>query len=315
MTEYNGDYTRVEVLLLSWEENTSKETEVDALRTLFSSTIRTDYSLSPKDRWQTALRKRIADFVYEYNSPDCLTIVYYGGHGIVGEETQSEATSSAGHTMNVYMVWDEGFDIDFITLEIITRLLDAAGWGYDAYYNSLRYSGTDIAPPGRSWEAFPSSVYVANTPDACLTRHSRADRLMNNMTEITCHFCTRNEAFESRCGSKPRKKFHDPTAMVRPWAHYNFDRPLLRSTIRSLVHRIGRTLSDHLSKKLLLLSSLMFAPSVNAFNLDPNVSNDQPTDFHDSALSYDAWVQTLYNCQKELASVSLLLVHHAMIKI
>lgn len=86
-------YKRVGVLFLSWEEDDMqcKETEVDALRNLFVEEFKyeTDYFLIPKDRWQTALQKRIADLFYEYDSPDCLTIVYYGGHGYVGEETQS----------------------------------------------------------------------------------------------------------------------------------------------------------------------------------------------------------------------------------
>ncbi|KAL8804776.1 MAG: hypothetical protein Q9182_002368 [Xanthomendoza sp. 2 TL-2023] len=86
-------YRRVGVLFLSWEEDDMqcKETEVDALRKLFDDEFKyeTDYFLIPKDRWQTALQKRIADLLYEYDSPDCLTIVYYGGHGYVGEETQS----------------------------------------------------------------------------------------------------------------------------------------------------------------------------------------------------------------------------------
>ncbi|KAL8806794.1 MAG: hypothetical protein Q9200_004910 [Gallowayella weberi] len=86
-------YRRVGVLFLSWEEDDMqcKETEVDALRKLFEEEFNyeTDYFLIPKDRWQTALQKRIADLLYEYDSPDCLTIVYYGGHGYVGVETQS----------------------------------------------------------------------------------------------------------------------------------------------------------------------------------------------------------------------------------
>ncbi|KAL8682822.1 MAG: hypothetical protein Q9186_001151 [Xanthomendoza sp. 1 TL-2023] len=86
-------YRRVGALFLSWEEDDMqcKESEVDALRKLFDEEFKyeTAYFLIPKDRWQTALQKRIADLLHEYDSPDCLTIVYYGGHGYVGEETQS----------------------------------------------------------------------------------------------------------------------------------------------------------------------------------------------------------------------------------
>lgn len=86
-------YQRVGVLFLTWEEDDlqCKETEVDALRELFAKEFKyeTDYFQIPKARWQTALQKRIADMFYEYDSPDCLTIIYYGGHGYVGEETRS----------------------------------------------------------------------------------------------------------------------------------------------------------------------------------------------------------------------------------
>ncbi|KAL8651409.1 MAG: hypothetical protein Q9210_003277, partial [Variospora velana] len=86
-------YKRVGVLFLTWEEDDlqCKETEVDALRAFFADEFKfeTDYFQIPKDRWQTALHRRIADLLYEYDSPDCLTIIYYGGHGYVGEETRS----------------------------------------------------------------------------------------------------------------------------------------------------------------------------------------------------------------------------------
>ncbi|KAL8790443.1 MAG: hypothetical protein Q9213_000595 [Squamulea squamosa] len=97
-------YKRVGVLFLTWEEDDMqcKETEVDTLRKLFADEFHyeTDYFLIPKDRWQTALQKRIADLFYEYDSPDCLTIIYYGGHGYVGEETHKfEADGSGDPTL------------------------------------------------------------------------------------------------------------------------------------------------------------------------------------------------------------------------
>ena len=86
-------YRRVGVLFLTWEEDDMqcRATEVDELRNLFDKEFNyeTDYFLIPKDRWQTALQKRIADMFYEYDSPDCLTIIYYGGHGYVGKESKS----------------------------------------------------------------------------------------------------------------------------------------------------------------------------------------------------------------------------------
>lgn len=86
-------YKRVGALFVTWEADDlqCKETEVDALRALFADGFRyeTDYFEIPTKRWQTALQKRIADFLYEYDSPDCLTIIYYGGHGQEGKETKS----------------------------------------------------------------------------------------------------------------------------------------------------------------------------------------------------------------------------------
>ena len=86
-------YNRVGALFLTWEEDDlqCKVTEVDALRKLFTEGFRyeTEHFEIPKQRWQTALQKKIADFNYEYDSPDCLAIIYYGGHGYVGKETRS----------------------------------------------------------------------------------------------------------------------------------------------------------------------------------------------------------------------------------
>ncbi|KAL8964667.1 MAG: hypothetical protein Q9183_004293, partial [Haloplaca sp. 2 TL-2023] len=86
-------YKRVGVLFLTWEEDDlqCKETEVDQLRDFFANQFNYETSSFeiPKERWQTALQKRIADLYYEYDSPDCLVILYYGGHGYIGEETRS----------------------------------------------------------------------------------------------------------------------------------------------------------------------------------------------------------------------------------
>ncbi|KAL8692460.1 MAG: hypothetical protein Q9218_002528 [Villophora microphyllina] len=85
-------YKRVGVLFLTWEEDDlqCKETEVDALRDFFDKEFNyeTDSFQIPKERWSTALQKRIADLYYEYDSADCLTILYYAGHGYIGAETQ-----------------------------------------------------------------------------------------------------------------------------------------------------------------------------------------------------------------------------------
>ncbi|KAL9061639.1 MAG: hypothetical protein Q9206_000459 [Seirophora lacunosa] len=93
-------YKRVGVLFLTWEEDDlqCKETEVDALRALFADEFKyeTAYFQIPKERWQTALQKRIADFLYEFDSHDCLTIIYYGGHGYIGKETRSLKLAAKG---------------------------------------------------------------------------------------------------------------------------------------------------------------------------------------------------------------------------
>ncbi|KAL8938810.1 MAG: hypothetical protein Q9216_003691 [Gyalolechia sp. 2 TL-2023] len=86
-------YKRVGALFITWEEDDlqCKENEVDALRALLADGFRyeTHCFEIPTNRWQTALQKRIADFLYEYDSPDCLAIIYYGGHGHEGKETKS----------------------------------------------------------------------------------------------------------------------------------------------------------------------------------------------------------------------------------
>lgn len=63
---------------------------MDSLRELFGCefNFKTDYFEIPSDRWETALHKRLADFCYEYDSPEDLAIIYYAGHGYTGEETK-----------------------------------------------------------------------------------------------------------------------------------------------------------------------------------------------------------------------------------
>ena len=102
-------YKQVGVLFLTWKDDDMqcKDTEVctfqgapssclltsaqqvDKLRDLFATQFhfKTDYYEIPSERWETGLHKRLADFCYEYDSPDKLAIIYYGGHGYPGEET------------------------------------------------------------------------------------------------------------------------------------------------------------------------------------------------------------------------------------
>ena len=47
----------------------------------------TKYFLIPSVNSDTGLLHTVTEFVHEYNSPDNLMIVYYGGHGYEGGET------------------------------------------------------------------------------------------------------------------------------------------------------------------------------------------------------------------------------------
>lgn len=63
--------------------------KVDALNHFFASKMRfeTDHYEIPSEKWQTSLNRKLSDFVFKYDSPDCLILVYYGGHAYFGEET------------------------------------------------------------------------------------------------------------------------------------------------------------------------------------------------------------------------------------
>ena len=62
---------------------------MDKLRLLFERdfNFKTDHFEIPSERWETALHKKVADFCYEYDSPEDLAIVYYGGHAYEGRQT------------------------------------------------------------------------------------------------------------------------------------------------------------------------------------------------------------------------------------
>ena len=64
--------------------------QVDALNDLFTNEFKysTDYYQIPSEKWQTGLMRKISDFMWQYDSPDCLAIIYYGGHGYEGRETK-----------------------------------------------------------------------------------------------------------------------------------------------------------------------------------------------------------------------------------
>lgn len=48
----------------------------------------TEFFQIPSVKWETALNTKVANFVYEYDNPDNMVIVYYAGHGYVGHETR-----------------------------------------------------------------------------------------------------------------------------------------------------------------------------------------------------------------------------------
>jgi hypothetical protein len=103
-------YGRVGVLLLTWEADDmhlqrsevrdppqSATCTMDAdilqvkrLESIFSDKFGYDTKNFeiPSEKSETALLHTVTEFVHEYNSPDNLMIVYYGGHGYEGTETQ-----------------------------------------------------------------------------------------------------------------------------------------------------------------------------------------------------------------------------------
>ena len=48
----------------------------------------TEYFEIPSERSEPDLMMKASTFVSSYNNPDCLAIIYYGGHGYVGAKTK-----------------------------------------------------------------------------------------------------------------------------------------------------------------------------------------------------------------------------------
>lgn len=84
-------YQRVGALFITFQgdDMQCKETEVDALRDLFKDkfSFETEFYEIPSARWATGLQKTIMDFLHRYDDPECLAIIYYGGHGYDGKDT------------------------------------------------------------------------------------------------------------------------------------------------------------------------------------------------------------------------------------
>ena len=84
-------YDKVEVLLLSWKVSDLDTTnEVKDLRKVFEEdfgyhTTTMYLNANSKKKLQTHLNRHVAKFVDDYNDPNTLIIVYYGGHGGPGD--------------------------------------------------------------------------------------------------------------------------------------------------------------------------------------------------------------------------------------
>lgn len=62
----------------------------------------TDFYQIPSVKWETALNTKVANFVHEYDSPDNMVIVYYAGHGYVGEETNQFKLAAYVEVRSIY---------------------------------------------------------------------------------------------------------------------------------------------------------------------------------------------------------------------
>ena len=84
-------YDKVEVLLLCWKVSDIDTTkEIKDLREVFEVYFgyhaTTEYlDANWNENLQVYLNRLVANFVHDYNDPNTLLIVYYGGHGVPGE--------------------------------------------------------------------------------------------------------------------------------------------------------------------------------------------------------------------------------------
>ncbi|CAK4034149.1 Hypothetical predicted protein [Lecanosticta acicola] len=80
-----SDYDRVGALLLCWQDDDLEAWTREVVR--LGSIFKEQYSYDvhqfriPSDRAVTATHKRVADFAHQYDGPNNLMILYYGGHG------------------------------------------------------------------------------------------------------------------------------------------------------------------------------------------------------------------------------------------
>lgn len=62
----------------------------------------TEFFQIPSLKSETALNTKVANFVHEYDSPDNMVIVYYAGHGYVGEETKQFKLAAYVKLLSIY---------------------------------------------------------------------------------------------------------------------------------------------------------------------------------------------------------------------
>ena len=102
--ETPSSYTKVEVLLLCWENyysDMATKEEIDDLKATFEDQFNYHVEmgyLDVKTKVQVSVNAIMALFVAEHNNPNTLLIVYYAGHGKSGLEYASlELFGSVGH--------------------------------------------------------------------------------------------------------------------------------------------------------------------------------------------------------------------------
>ncbi|KAF2668458.1 hypothetical protein BT63DRAFT_277577 [Microthyrium microscopicum] len=80
-------YTKIVVLLLSWENSDIDRAEVEELKTVFKEEYQfvVVQRLIGNDKPQQKINRHVAEFVDDHDDDDTLLIFYYGGHGWYSE--------------------------------------------------------------------------------------------------------------------------------------------------------------------------------------------------------------------------------------
>lgn len=74
------------------------------MRNIFAKDFQfeTDFYQIPSVKCETALNTKVANFVHDYDSPDNMVIVYYAGHGYVGEESKQFKLAAYVELLSIY---------------------------------------------------------------------------------------------------------------------------------------------------------------------------------------------------------------------